>query len=99
MDNHESTIESLIKHSYYRGYRKGYRKGFKKATLRLGKNVQPILQEEEKWAYNNQIDAIKNNNEKEITWNRGYRSALKTIGDRLVAKMINSRKKEGEDEG
>jgi hypothetical protein len=42
MNFHESTIEFLIKNSYYRGYRKGYRKGFKKANLRLGKNVQPF---------------------------------------------------------
>ena len=48
----------------------------------MNENLKSILEQEESWAYENQMDAVKNNQSLEIAWNRGYRCALKDIAEK-----------------
>ena len=49
--------------------------------------IETILKEEEHWAYSNQMAAVNDNNKKEVTWNRGFRCALREIAKRLEIKL------------
>jgi len=42
-----------------------------------------ILNEEESWAYNNQIEATANQHLIDLSWSRGYRTALKNIAHKM----------------
>ncbi len=55
-------------------------------------DLKSILQKEEDWAYDNQMDAIRNDLCIEVAWNRGYRIALKTIATRVGIKLEARRK-------
>ncbi len=59
---------------------------FKKAIQAQVQSVVSLssfLNEEEIWAYNNQMDAVKNGLLSEIAWNRGYRKAIGTIANKM----------------